>query len=111
MLDKRLKEAQEHDRHDRPHDRHVGWLQNTNGLWEFEGCLYVPDIEELRSEILSQNHDSPLAGHAGQAKTQEMVTRNYWWPTIKNDVEQYVKGCTICQQIKPHTAATKTPLH
>ena len=41
----------------------------------------------------------------------EILLRNYWWPTLKKDVNMYAKGCPTCQQIKPRQGATKTPLH
>ena len=33
----------------------------------------------------------------------ELVTRNYWWPEVTRDIERYVKGCDLCQQIKNKT--------
>ena len=33
----------------------------------------------------------------------ELVTRNYWWPEVIRDIEQYIEGCDICQRIKNRT--------
>ena len=33
----------------------------------------------------------------------ELVTRNYWWPGVTRDVERYVEGCDLCQQMKNRT--------
>ena len=33
-----------------------------------------------------------------------------WWPKLTAEVEQYVKGCTKCQQNKVNTQAKKAPL-
>jgi hypothetical protein len=30
----------------------------------------------------------------------ELIKRTYWWPTIKTDVQNYVKGCSACQKNK-----------
>ena len=30
----------------------------------------------------------------------KLVTRNYWWPEVTNDVKQYMKECNQCQRIK-----------
>ena len=51
-------------------------------------------------EIISLHHDSPVAGHPGQWKTQELISRNYWWPGITIDVIKYVSGCDKCQRMK-----------
>ena len=42
------------------------------------------------------------AGHPGQYKTWELVTRTYWWPSIGNDIKCYIKGCLKCQSTKVH---------
>ena len=33
-------------------------------------------------------------------KTQELIARKYYWPTLRQDVETYVKGCNICLAFK-----------
>src|SRR5438477_10016775 len=55
-----------------------------------------------RLPLIAQHHDSPLAGHPGITKTLELLSRNYSWQSIQQDVEEYVKGCIPCQMNKPH---------
>jgi len=33
----------------------------------------------------------------------ELVTKNYWWPGIIRDVEKYIRGYNMCQQMKNRT--------
>jgi len=68
-----------------------------------KGKVYVPKDEELRAEIIQWHHDMPVAGHGGQWKTVELVTRNYWWPGVIKDVGRYVEGCDLCQRMKNRT--------
>ena len=42
-----------------------------------EGRVYVQKNEELRVEIIRLYYDMLIAGHGGQWKTVELVTRNY----------------------------------
>ena len=56
--------------------------------------------EKLRVEIIWFHHDMLIAGHGGQWKTVELVTRNYQWPEITKEVKRYVKGCNQCQRMK-----------
>ena len=56
--------------------------------------------EAQKLEILQSRHDSPAAGHPGQEKTYDLVTRNFWWPGVRNYVNNYVKTCDICQRNK-----------
>ena len=57
------------------------------GLVLKEGRVYVPKDEKLRMEIIWLHHDMPIAGHGGQWKTVELVTRNYWWPEVTKEVK------------------------
>ena len=52
-----------------------------------EGRVYVPKNEKLRVEIIWLHHDTLIAGHEGQWKTVELVTRNYWWPGVTKEVK------------------------
>jgi len=65
-----------------------------------EGRVYVPKDEKLRVEIIQLHHDTPIAGHRGQWKMVELVTRNYWWPGVMKEVKRYVEGCDQCQRMK-----------
>jgi len=68
-----------------------------------EGKVYVPNNEELRTEVIQLHHDVPAAGHGGRWKTVELVMRNYWWPGVTRDVGKYVEGCDLCQRMKNRT--------
>ena len=48
--------------------------------------LYVPRDKRLREDIIRAHHNSIATGHPGHYKTQELITRNYWWPYIQSDV-------------------------
>jgi Integrase zinc binding domain len=64
---------------------------------------------ELRREVLSLYHDHRLAGHPGISKTLDLLTRDYWWPTVKDFVTSYVKGCVVCQSSKANTVRPRAP--
>jgi len=66
----------------------------------FRGKVYIPKNIKLRLEIIKLHHNTPVAGHPGQWKTLELITRNYWWPGITMQVKNYVSGCDCCQRMK-----------
>ena len=74
-----------------------GW-EDVEGVLQFQGLPYVPAI--IRSEVLSRHHDNPLIGHFGIDKTRELVGRKYYWPSLKRDVESYIRGCDVCLTLK-----------
>ena len=62
--------------------------QIEEGLVLKEGRVYVLKDEKLRVEIIQLHHDTPVAGHRGQWKMVELVTRNYWWPGVVKEVKR-----------------------
>ncbi|CAO1629501.1 unnamed protein product [Parajaminaea phylloscopi] len=65
------------------------------------GRIAIPKSEPLRTKLLAQAHDSPLSGHPGREKTFDLVSRQYTWPTLRQDVANFVAECPVCQRTKP----------
>ena len=53
---------------------------------------------KLRLALLKECHDGPAAEHRGVKPTLAELVKNYYWPNLRDDVEQYVKSCVTCQQ-------------
>jgi hypothetical protein len=70
------------------------------GLLYYKNRLWIPDSNELRQEIATSEHDSKVAGHFGQGKTLELMTRHFFWPNLEKWVEDYVRSCDECQRNK-----------
>ena len=95
-----------------------GAIERSEEGWRWEGKIilwreriYVPDSATLQEEIVTRYHDSKLAGHPGYTKTHELITRNYWWPWILEDVKWYVAGCEKCQANKPNWQPKRNNLY
>ena len=76
------------------------WRVDENQVLRYNGRIYVPEEPAIRQEILSQNHDTHMAGHFGARRTLELISRLYYWPTLSQDVQDYVRTCAICQRSK-----------
>ena len=74
-------------------------IKCIDGLVYRNGLLYVPDCP-ARVEILRTRHDGLLAGHFGVKKTLALVSRDYWWPGIRNYISKYVQTCDTCARSK-----------
>ncbi len=70
-----------------------GW-EDIEHVLHYQGLPYVLKI--IRSKLISRHHNDLLAGHFGIEKTRELIARKYYWPTLRRDVEAYVKGCNVC---------------
>ena len=62
--------------------------------------LYVPKTGNLRKLLLQECHDTLWAGHPGWQRTLALLTQNYYWPKMEDDVRMYTKTCLTCQQDK-----------
>lgn len=83
---------------------------STEDDWKEVHQIVVPQV--YRSEVLQIAHDHQMAGHLGIAKTQDKILRNFWWPSLKKDVSEYCKTCSVCQISgnKPNQTIPKAPL-
>ncbi len=70
-----------------------GW-KDIEQVLHYQDLPYVPKV--IRSELISKHHDNPLAGHFSIKKTRELIARKYYWPTLRREVEAYVKGYNVC---------------
>ncbi|KAF4527793.1 hypothetical protein B566_EDAN016378 [Ephemera danica] len=59
----------------------------------------------LRRPLLKQYHDHPLSGHFGIFKTTRKISEKYVWKGMKNDIASYIRGCDLCQKVKPPNKA------
>ena len=66
----------------------------------YKNRLFIPSNEELLTEIAKGRHDSKVAGHFGQEKTIELVTRNFYWEKLTDWINDYVRSCDECQHNK-----------
>ena len=71
---------------------------DDNGLAYLHNLIYVP--KSMRNEIIRIHHDTPLHGHTGTEKTTEQIARNYYFPSLRKIVQEYVKNCEVCIQDK-----------
>ena len=58
--------------------------------------------KKLRQDIICEHHDSIVAGHPGRYKTQELITRDYWWPRIQGTIRRYIDEYEPCQRTRNH---------
>jgi hypothetical protein len=68
-------------------------LKNTNRL-------AIPNDKQLKSKILFEFHDTPIAGHVGIDKTYSSMIQHYYWPKMSKAVHKYVTSCEQCQRNK-----------
>ena len=110
-IDKIIKEAQIQEKHVIQDFAERYALERKNNLWHHQDCIVVVGNNDLKQGVISLYHDFSLAGHPGAWHTFSLLGRDYWWPKMKQEVDEYVKGCATCQSTKPWTNVPKAPLH
>jgi hypothetical protein len=85
-------------------------ITEKDGVLLHHGCVVVLKEQTLQCQLLQQYHDHITVGHPGICNILQAIGQDFWWPTMKTFVTQYVKGCAICQSIKPNTIRAKPPL-
>jgi transposase InsO family protein len=71
-----------------------------DGLLYFQERIYVPKEKEVRRAVMESRHDAPSAGHPGQFRTFELLSRKYYWPGMKKSVVKYIQACDSCIRSK-----------
>jgi len=74
--------------------------KEVDGRLTYRDRIYVPASESLRLQLIQDHHNPPAIGHPGRAKTLELLSRRYYWPSMRKDVERFVRNCHTCRRTK-----------
>ena len=56
--------------------------------------------EQQKIDVIRDRHDQKMAGHQGIAKTLELITRDFTWPKMRQDITTYIGQCDTCAKAK-----------
>ena len=82
------------------------------GLIKHKGTIWIGQNSALQTKLIAAFHSSPLGGHSGVSPTYYKMKKHFSWKGLKQDVDNFIKQCAICQQAKhslqtsPGVAAT-----
>uniref|UniRef100_A0A3P9HSL7 Gypsy retrotransposon integrase-like protein 1 n=1 Tax=Oryzias latipes TaxID=8090 RepID=A0A3P9HSL7_ORYLA len=71
--------------------------------------LYVPS--SLRSDVLVWGHTSRIACHGGTHRTLKLLQRRFFWPSMEQDVREFIAACTVCARSKSSNSPPAGLLH
>ena len=66
--------------------------------------------EDRKLAIIKEMHDCPIGGHNGINRTMERIKLYLQWPQMKQDIENYIRNCDICQKNKATRPQTRQEL-
>ena len=67
------------------------------------------------TKLITRHYDDPLAGHFVIKKTRKLLAWKYFWSSLRDNVEAYVKGCDVClaskaMRYKPYSDLQSLPV-
>ena len=77
-----------------------GWTVHVDGSLRYRGQVVVPQLTDLKDEILREFHCSRFSVHPSGTKMYQSLRRQYYWSGIKRHVGDFVRRCLTCQQVK-----------
>ncbi len=82
-------------------------LIKRNLIWWKDNRIVIAGDNDLKRGVIHSFHDKPSTGHPGISNTYRLARHDTWWPNMKQDIKQYVKGCATCQANKVNTGPLK----
>jgi len=68
-------------------------------LW-YGNRLCIPNVLDLKKELLKEAYNSPLTTHPGSTKMYHDLKTHFWWMGMKRDFADYVACCLTCRRVK-----------
>ena len=56
--------------------------------------------QALREKVMFESHAPPYAGHRGIQATLKGIEMYFYWPTMKQDIPNYVSKCLVRQKTR-----------
>ena len=75
-------------------------IKDKEGLLRFDSRIWIPNVQELKREILQEAHSSRYSVHPGSTKMYRDLKEYYWWPNMKGEIASWVNKCLTCQRVK-----------
>jgi len=60
---------------------------------------------------MKSEHNTKIVGYYGRDSTMELISQNFFWPKMEDDVRQYCNECDNCQRTKAPRHAMHGLLH
>ncbi|KAJ9544960.1 hypothetical protein OSB04_024667 [Centaurea solstitialis] len=74
--------------------------EKMDGVRYFKGRVWIPKVDQFRTMIMDEAHQSKYSIHPGSDKMYKGLKEHYWWPGMKKDIATYVSKCLTCARIR-----------
>ena len=88
----------------------LGLIAEGGLLYTEDGQLCIPDDRALRFKLVLEHHDQVFSGHWSEEKTLSQLKRGYFWPSMRQDVQEVVDTCEVCQRSRFQKKTDRAPI-
>ncbi|KAL8155372.1 hypothetical protein AgCh_000671 [Apium graveolens] len=78
----------------------IGSQKDDKRILRFSSRIWIPNVAELKDEILRDAHNSRYSIHPGSTKMYRDLRENFRWPSMKKEIAEWVSKCYTCQRVK-----------
>ena len=68
-----------------------------DGVIVRESRMCIPEIDELKREIMEEAHSSAYVMHPSSIKIYNTLREHYWWKGMKKEIADFLSKCLTCQ--------------
>ncbi|KAK3537196.1 hypothetical protein QTP70_002622 [Hemibagrus guttatus] len=62
----------------------------------YPSAYFSLKLTPLHPRVLRWVYEAPSSGHPGIRHTTTLICNRFWWPSLSQDVEEYVESCATC---------------
>ncbi|XP_074336734.1 uncharacterized protein LOC141673905 [Apium graveolens] len=74
--------------------------KDEQGVLKFSTIIWIPNVTELKDDILKEAHNSRFLIHPGITKMYHDLKKSLWWPNMKKEIAEWILKCDTCQRVK-----------
>jgi hypothetical protein len=87
-------------KHNIKEEKLPGFSKDDEGVLWYKEMICVPNVKELKDQILHEAHESAYSIHPGGNKMYHDLKATYWWYGMKKNIAKYVALYDTCQRVK-----------
>ncbi|KAL8132071.1 hypothetical protein AgCh_007823 [Apium graveolens] len=74
--------------------------RDGKGIYRVNSRIWIPNVMELKHEILQEAHNSRFSIHPGSTKMYQDLKESYWFPNMKKKITEWISRSYTCQRVK-----------
>ncbi|KAL8107856.1 hypothetical protein AgCh_024313 [Apium graveolens] len=65
--------------------------KDEKGIYRVNSRIWIPNVVELKHEILQEAHNLRFLIHPGSTKMYQDLKESYWWPNMKKEITEWIR--------------------